>query len=103
MDNVNIVAPYSGDPITLPIELFDRLSAGEADSFQEILMEIYFSNNPQILSDLIAVSENDETVLKTKREEAFQMAMEEDYSFEVELLKEMEDEIALMLAAKIDQ
>jgi uncharacterized protein (DUF2267 family) len=90
--------------IILVQELFDNLPPEEADKLQEELMDIYFDENPEELQKIIIVAGDDFDLLQVKKELFFNQKLNEDYGFNVEILRERRnDEIAEVLVDKIDE
>ena len=104
MDNVNIITPFV-EKISLPSELMNAMPAEEADSLQEILMDIYYTDNPAIQKQLTQVvgGDNDPELLELKKEQQFNEFMNTEYAFDVEVLSQRQnDKIAEILVEKIN-
>ena len=98
----NVIIPMA-ESISTPIELFENLPRKESDKLLEELMDIYYDENPAILKNLTEVSGDDVGILNLKKEQKFQQMMNEEYAFDVDILRERNDEIALILVDSIDQ
>lgn len=102
MDQVDIAVPYTSK-INLPSELMNSMPAEEADALQEILMDIYYTDNPAILKTLTQVSEDEPDRLELKKEQQFNEFMNEEYAFDIEILSyRQNDAIADILVDKIN-
>ena len=103
MDQVKVLPSFTS-PISLPQELFEQLPAKESDLLQKELMDIYFNDNPRDLQQIISVSENDENTIDMKKEMRFNQVLNEDYGFEVEILRgRRNDKISDILVSNIDK
>jgi hypothetical protein len=101
MDYVDITVPYT-DRISLPLELFESLPKGESDDLQQELMDIYYNDNAKILQRIVDYSGGDSETFESKREEQFQNFIDDEYGFEVDILRRRDDKIAKRLVEEID-
>ena len=101
MDSVDISVPYT-DRISLPIELFESLPKSESDDLQDELMELYYDDNASILKRIVDYSNGDAEAYETKREQQFQNFIDDEYGFEVDILRRRDDKIAQRLVEEID-
>lgn len=103
MDMIDTGNSYT-QAIILPQELFENLLPEEADKLQEELMDIYFDENPEDLQEIIIAAGDDFDLLQVKKELFFNNKLNENYGFNVEILRERRnDEIAEVLVDKIDE
>ncbi len=102
MDNVDISVPYT-EKISLPLELFESLPKSESDDLQDELMELYYDDNATILQRIVDYSNGDAEAYETKREQQFHNFIDDEYGFEVEILRRRDDKIASRLVEEIDE
>jgi len=89
--------------IQFPYELFNQLPVEESGKLADKMMNIYFTENPNLLQEIIDRAEGNTDLVNLYKEEEFNTILQQEYAYEIEILSNrINDPLAMALVDAIN-